>query len=61
MVDIKKVFVKYFYFIWLLVLVFALLGMSSKVISVGLFELIFVFFIAGYIVYGYWMKKKMYG
>ncbi len=61
MADIKRIVTRYFYFIWLLVLVFDLWGFSSKVFSGELFGLIFVFFIAGYIVYGYWLKKKMYG
>ncbi len=61
MVDIKKVFINYFYFIWLLLIVFDLLGVTAKVISGGTFVVVFIIFIAGYVVYGFWIRKKMYG
>ncbi len=61
MADIKKVFIKYFYFIWLLIIVFDFLGLTTKVISGGTFVGVFIIFIAGYVVYGFWIRKKMYG
>lgn len=61
MVDIKKIFINYFYFIWLLLLVLDLFGFTTKVISGGTFVVVFIIFIAGYAVYGFWIKKKMYG
>ncbi len=61
MADIKKIFLTYFYFIWFLVLAFDLWAVSAKAISSRTFIIIFVIFIAGYVIYGFWLKKKMYG
>ena len=61
MVDIKKIFINYFYFIWLLILVLDIFSLTTKVISAGTFVIVFIIFIAGYAAYGFWIKKKMYG
>ncbi len=61
MANIKKIFITYFYGIWFLVLLFDIVGIETKVIDTEIFMAVFIIFIVGYAMYGFWMKKKMYG